>query len=268
MRIRLPDGAARLLRQGYGLTRYALSPPPKSRKIFVLGTGRSGTHWVGCIMKAHPDIYVSMERPPIFPWVTQVAVDPRQRRALLPKVLRQYKIEHTLVAPQHFADKSHPNIWLAGDLAKAFPDSLFVGVRRSVYGTVASMLKHSGVMQWIHEWKRYPIPNRFLGIDEAEAATYESRSLAARCAMRWVSHSRQLDDLKPVLGAKYLILDYETLQQDTDAQLAALSSFLGLKVPLPLPPVKRESLDRWQTELTRDQIADIRAVVGENEAVA
>jgi hypothetical protein len=242
--------------------------PPRSAKIFVLGTGRSGTHWIGWILEAHPDIHVNVEKPPIFPWVTQIALDPKQRPSLLPKVIRQYMIEHALVAPKQFVDKSHPNLWLARDLAEAFPDARFIGVRRSVYGTVASMLKHEGVMRWIHNWKRFPVPNQFLGIGEDDIATYEDRSLAARCAMRWLSHSRELDALTSALGDKYMVVDYEKLQMDTEAELSALSVFLGLESPLPTPSVKRESLDRWQNDLSKEQIADIETVVESSETSA
>lgn len=255
------------LLQCYGLARNALYPP-RSAKIFVLGTGRSGTHWIGWILEAHPDIHVNVEKPPIFPWVTQMALDPKQRPSLLPKVIRQYMIEHALVAPKQFVDKSHPNLWLARDLAEAFPEARFVGVRRSVYGTVASMLKHEGVMRWIHNWKRFPVPNQFLGIGEDDIATYEDRSLAARCAMRWLSHSRELDALTSALGDKYIVVDYENLQKDTEAELYALSVFLDLKSPLPIPNVKRESLDRWQNDLSKEQIADIETVLESSEPSA
>ena len=37
--------------------------PCQSSKIFVIGSGRSGTHWVGYILEAHPDIHVTIEKP-------------------------------------------------------------------------------------------------------------------------------------------------------------------------------------------------------------
>ena len=36
-----------------------------SRPIFVIGTGRSGTHWIGYILAAHPDIRATIEVSPI-----------------------------------------------------------------------------------------------------------------------------------------------------------------------------------------------------------
>ena len=40
-----------------------------SHKVFVIGSGRSGTHWVGYILEAHPDIHVTIETKPVFDWV-------------------------------------------------------------------------------------------------------------------------------------------------------------------------------------------------------
>lgn len=235
----------------------------RSRKIFVLGTGRSGTHWLGHILAGHPEMHVDFEKAPIFPWVTEVALDPGAKPRLLPRILRQYRAEHALASPRHYVDKTHPTIWIAEELAEAFPEALFVGIRRSPYGTVASMLQHDGVMSWIHDWRRYPLPNAFLGIGEGEAERYESLSLAARCALRWRSHSERLDAVGRRLGERCLALDYESLQDDTERQLARLTGFLGLADPIPLPEIRRASRDRWRQELSAQQIAEIDAILEE-----
>ena len=82
------------------------------RIIFIIGCGRSGTHWLGHTLAAHPDIYVSIEKPTIFNLVTSIALNPRKKKRLLPKLIRQYKYEYHLVRPPIYADKSHPNIYL------------------------------------------------------------------------------------------------------------------------------------------------------------
>jgi hypothetical protein len=238
-----------------------LNGAPSSRKIFVLGTGRSGTHWLGYILGAHPDIHATIEKPPIFPWVTRMALDPRTRTDLLPKLLRRYDQEHILVAPKHYADKSHPTIWIAEELARAFPEARFVGIVRGPYGTVASMLQHDGVMRWIHRWRDFPVPNRFLGITEAIAPTYDSMPLAGRCALRWRSHRDRMAALESTLGERMCVLSYEELQTDTVSQLEAVARFLGLASPIPVPQVRRESLDRWREQLDADAIAAIDAVL-------
>jgi hypothetical protein len=64
-----------------------------------------------------------------------------------------------------YLDKSHPNIWIADKIKEEFPEAKFVGIERNPFATVSSMLKHRGVMKWHRDWKSFPVPNRFLGID-------------------------------------------------------------------------------------------------------
>lgn len=244
-----------------GALRYHFGRSVSSRKIFEMGTGRSGTHWLGYILDSHPEIAATVEKPPIFTWVTEMATDPDTRSRLMPKLIRRYRYEHSSIAPMHYADKSHPTIWIAERLADAFPEARFIGIRRGQYATVASMLRHSGVMQWIHDWKKLPVPNAFLGIDEETAAIYDELPLAARCALRWKSHQVRLAYLERRLADRILVLDYETLQEETRPQLKKIEELVGLGVPIPEPEVKRQSLERWRSDLSSAEISDIDRIV-------
>lgn len=233
-----------------------------SKKIFVIGTGRSGTHWLGQILQAHPDIHVTVEAPPIFAWSTAMALDPRQSPVLLPQLIRQYEIEHAAVAPRHYADKSHPNIWHAEDLAARLPDAVFLGIQRNPFATVASMLEHAGVLAWHERWREFPVPNRFLGITLENAAAYPMLPQAVRCALRWQSHAARMDALRAVLGPRLLVVRYEDLILSTANEISRLADFLQLTTPIPLPPVKSESLDRWQHAMPADAIRQVASVTG------
>lgn len=233
-----------------------------SHKIFVIGTGRSGTHWLGDILQSHPGIHVTVEAPPIFRWVTDMALDPRRKTALMPKLVARYRHEHAAVAPRHYADKSHPNIWHAEELAAALPDALFIGIRRSPYATVASMLKHARVLAWHDRWRSFPVPNRFLGITSENHHGYDTLPLATRCALRWKSHAARMDELVGVLGDRLLVVGYERLIEETAAEMARLNAFLALDSPVPAPFIKAESLDRWSRELTADEQRQIEEVTG------
>src|SRR3546814_17425313 len=59
-----------------GRAKYALQPRPRSLKIFVLGTGRSGPHWLGDLMAAHPSIAAKVEKPPHLHWLFEPAQQP------------------------------------------------------------------------------------------------------------------------------------------------------------------------------------------------
>ena len=214
---------------------------------------------MGRILDSHPQIAASIERPRFFKPSAEMALDPSTRGSNLPRLVRLYRYEIARVAPRHFADKSHTNIWIADRLGEAFPQAVFVAVRRDVYGTVASMLRHRGVQRWSQNWRRYPLPNRFLGVEGGEGDWYDGLDVAARSTLRWISHEDRFDELRHILGERLVDIRYEDLQLNTGAALAVIQRAVGLSEPFPTQAPQRSSLDRWKAELTADQIAEIDA---------
>jgi hypothetical protein len=231
------------------------------KKIFVLGTGRSGTCWVGDILGEHPDVRSYVETRPLFDWVTQAAISTRDEQELLPLILAEYHRLFEESHPLHFADKSHPCIWIAEKLAKQFSDAYFVGVVRDVEPTVASMLKHSGVRRWCEEWNRYEVPNRFLGITERNLNWYRLATILERCVARWYAHHNELARLEQVLTTRFIRLQYESLVLDTRTMLARLRDFLDLDSEFPTIVPLTSSLTKWEADLAPGDIAAIRSAI-------
>jgi hypothetical protein len=228
--------------------------------VLVLGTGRSGTHWIGHILESHPDIAITIEREPMFSLAKSMALDPASVSRRLPELVRHYRRYRAAFHPRLYADKSHPTIWFAERLQAHLPDVRFVGVLRDAAPTVASMLRHRGVMRTIRAWRDHPVPNPFLGITEANVEAYAGMSEVERCAVRWRAHARRLDELEGPLGDRLLRFSYETLADDPATELARLQRFLALERPFPHTPVRRESLDKWRRDLTDEQLDAIRRV--------
>lgn len=235
--------------------------------IFIIGTGRSGTHWLGWIMERSDELKVLIEQAPLFEWVLRAAMDPANDGHLYDNVAARYRGESAMAGSLRLVDKSHPNIWLADQLAADFPKAQFIAITRDVFGTTASMLQHIGVRHWIEEWDRYPVPNRFLGITDENKAWYASLSLAERAAQRWLVHLKQMKRLEAQLGDKLLHLSYANLFQSPDEHAAEIAQFLNLKHPLQTPEVKSGSLEKWKDELSEEQINAIKAIVGEHADV-
>jgi hypothetical protein len=232
------------------------------KKLFVIGSGRSGTHWLGYILDSHPQVRATIETPRIFDMVTAMALDPTRKPELFPRVVSLYEREHRKAPGYHYADKSHPNIWLAEELAGALPDAVFLGIQRDPFATVASMLKHDGVAVWHARWREFPVPNAFLGITEPIAASYDGMSMAAKFGLRWRAHANQLSQLEARLGDRLRVVSYERLSRDPSPVIDELGDYLGLDTPFPPVEVKEASLDRWRTELTPEQIADVAEATG------
>lgn len=231
------------------------------KMIFVIGTGRSGTCWVGDILGKHPQIRSFVEPQPVFRWVTQVAHSPAHEAELLPKITAEYQALAESCGPLHFADKTHPGIWIAEHLATSFPNSYFIGVTREVAPTVASMLKHPGVRRWCERWDNYPCPNRFLGLTDENLDWYRQASLLERSVARWFSHTRELARLSSVLEERFLLVSYEQLVRAPANSLSQWREFLGLEQDFPSVQPSEESLDKWKTQLSNEDLEKIAAAL-------
>jgi len=126
--------------------------------VFIIGHGRSGTHWLAHSLSEHPMIRVTIESRPIFSLSNRIAIDPSLEKALFPRLVEEYKKEIAISVPKLYIDKSHNNIWLVDQLHNAFPDSLFIGIERNPYATIASMMLHPGFLAYKEKWKTMPIP--------------------------------------------------------------------------------------------------------------
>jgi hypothetical protein len=231
------------------------------KMIFTLGTGRSGTCWVGRILGQHPEVRSFVEPKPVFDWVTHVAVNSRDEDQYLPKIFMEYERLYEHSTPLHFADKSHPAIWIAERLAERFPNSYFLGVTREVAPTVASMMSHAGVRRWCEEWEKYAIPNRFLGITHDNVLWYRQASIIERCTARWLSHNRELTRLQDRLKERFHLLKYEQLITETDVTISKLRRSLGLEQEFPTISPSSDSLTKWRLQLADEDVSTIESAI-------
>jgi hypothetical protein len=227
-------------------------------RIFIVGTGRTGTCWFGDLLRTHPSIRSFVEPRPVFDLVTSMAVDPGREAELLEPALREYDRLFCRAYPFHFADKTHPALWIASHLKDHYDDSIFIALRRNVEPTVASMLQHNGVRRWCEEWARYPVPNRFLGITMANLEWYRDASVLERCVARWWSHENEIDRLVSRLGERMFTVKYERLVIEPRATLENVREFLALREPFPDVKSQRESLNKWEDYLTAKDIDRIQ----------
>jgi hypothetical protein len=198
----------------------------------------------------------------MFDWSTRMALNPSLESVLFSKLVRAYKWQLFKSAPRLYLDKTHPNIWIAEKLKKAFPQSLFIGIERDPYATVSSMMKHKGVSAWHHRWREFPVPNRFLGISAAIAKEYEETPFASQCAMRWLAHHNKMNSLRKSLGDSLMVISYESFACNTQKTINELQNFLGLHHPVAVPEVKIDSLNKWENHLSDQDIKHIHDVVG------
>lgn len=224
-------------------------------KIFIVGCGRSGTNWLGNIINTSKEIYTTIEAPETFNLVTDIVI--KGKKELLNNLINRYDSISNLVKPLHYADKSHHNLWLVDDLVSEFSDSKFIGIYREVYGTVASMLKHKGVLSWFDTWDKYPVPNKFLGITNYNENIYNNYSLIEKCTLRWASHYDQLIYLQEKYTDKFLSINYDDLVDNIDQEVDKINKFLNLD-SVKVVPVKKSLYKHNDLSFKdREEIANI-----------
>lgn len=239
---------------------------PQSKKlIFVLGTGRSGTHLLGRTISSHPKVEGHIEDGKYFHPAVNVAIKQDISNSIYNyvqknRLIHKYKklLKHSQA--DYILDKTHPVIWFAETMMNKIPESIFVGIIRNAYQTVSSMLNHQGVMEW-YSILPQDKPNRFLGITEENKTFFKDLPIESKCTYRWLSHKKELIRLKHTLKDRYLLFDYNDFLNNIDDSLNKLSDFLGLDNHFHPEKLKTESLDKWKTYLNENQIKNIDSIV-------
>lgn len=231
--------------------------------VFIVGTGRSGTHLATETLISHrdlDDLTSGQENPFVFDEVVRYATGEHRDPDLLDLILDKYEILVRAATPRRLVDQCHPNLWLFRELSDAFPSAQFVAMLRNPYSVSYSMQHHPGVMQWIERWRELGVPNPFLGIREGEEATYERMTASEKCARRWAAHTVQIDRAKRELGNRMFLLVYEDLCREPEATSELLAEWLSCEERLHPPAIERSSLEKWR-RLDRSSVVEIRETV-------
>ena len=236
----------------------------ENRLIFVIGTGRSGTHLIGRAISSHPEIEGRIEDSETFDLITRLGTqqDIRSRiHNFLVRVWLKTRLNGALNRSQfHILEKAHPSIWLMQWLKLEFTGSKFIGVWRDVEPTVSSMLLHEGVLSW---YDRLPQdrPNRFLGITTQNQEVFRNFSIEEKCALRWMSHKNELMRLKTEYPDDLLLIKYEDFLNEPTQNLSDIAQFVGVSDTFTPELFKKDSLEKWKAHLNAEQIKRIRNIV-------
>jgi hypothetical protein len=227
--------------------------------LLVVGTGRTGSCWLGHILQSHPAITCTVEDSVTFPLARRMALYPSRSPECMGRLVAIYRdrVRKHAEQGQHYADKAHPLLWRWRDLWRAFPGGVwFLSARRNCEDVVRSML-HNGAIrsQTDSGWRKLELPNRFAGIRRQE--DYERRSLAGRCALRWAAHEAEADRLEAECP-NVIRVQYEQLRADPAGVLASIRQRLRLRAEF--PPVDPQP-PREYPPLTDQQRAEIDSAV-------
>ena len=120
--------------------------------IFIVGTGRSGTHFLDRCLISHPhltDLTGGKENQYIFRDVVSAATDMQIREKYSQRIIKKYRVLQKAAAPSLLVDQCHPSLWLSDSLMLAFPGAFFLGLIRNPMSVAYSTMHHGGVKAWI-----------------------------------------------------------------------------------------------------------------------
>lgn len=227
--------------------------------VFVIGTGRSGTHLIGRTIGSSPKVDAHIESTDFFKKFTHLAVNYENSNTSgeFHKLLESYQKFLNKSSKKIILEKTHPNIWFAESIQNAMENAYFIGIKRDPYATVSSMLKHKGVLQW-YEALDQTKPNKSLGITAQNKAIFKDLPLESKCALRWKSHTEELIRLKSLLGDRYLLIDYESFYEPNLTFLDEFNTMIHEDLEFEVEPLKPDSLEKWKKSLSSQQIENIK----------
>lgn len=235
------------------------------KAIFIIGTGRSGTHFLTRVLNGFSNIYDPLDGKENTQILRDVAQSAILHRPINSTVVEKYK-EFSTMNSKIYLDQHHPNIFFVEEILKLIPDAVFLYPDRPVYQIVSSMLQHNGIMSWYSyatSWKRMffnrvPFPNRFLGLDSIKQINGLPPHLL--CAHRAIAHKKVFLALADRWPGKVRAVNYESLVDSPLDELEKVFSREELNIlgefTLKEKPNK-VSMSKYKDTLTDIQVSEI-----------
>lgn len=250
-----------------------LAFPNLSRPIFIVGSPRSGTTFLGSCIAQIPEISYHFE-----PVITKAAARPIYNNEWsFGKASYLYRIVYAWLMRLHadgdlrFAEKTPRNCFLIDFLCKAFPDAQFIHIIRD--GRDAA-LSHSK-KPWLQAAsanlsKREPGGYRYgpyarFWVEEERIPEFESTTDIHRCIWAWRRHVESiLSSASNLPPNQYYELRYEDLVANPKEKAEVLLNFLNISSSsscqqfyTQVSTARLDSVGAWKKELTSEQLNQI-----------
>ena len=255
--------AQRLIRRGRGPLRTRLGPLD-DRLVFVLGSPRSGTTFLGNSIGSLPGFIDLGEVAPLKAAIPELSRRPPEEAAAELRALLAQTRRLGLVGSLRPVEQTPESVFVAPALALAFPEACFVHIVRDGRDVVCSLLERG----WLSAERggaddaghAYGSRARFW-VEPERREEFERAEDARRAVWAWRRYVTAARDL----GERSLEIRYERLAQRPDELAATVARFLAVP-PDPLAAAFQAahstSVGRWQSDLSADQIADVEDEAG------
>ena len=236
--------------------------------VFVVGTGRSGTHFTCRALAGFENISDPLnghENGNVLYKIANSAIYHKEYPIDAVKYYSERKGEY--FGKSIFLDQHHPNLFFTEDISRIFLKPVFLYPSRPVVQVVASMLQHKGVLAWYDVarrsfgWKNLgksiPLPNRFLGVENKQQLF--DMELHKLCALRVLAHYQKMKSLS-YSDINCRFVKYEALISDQEEEFGRVFSKAEMKSLGTFNIVEvgnAVSLNKYSSVLSARQIDDI-----------
>jgi hypothetical protein len=256
--------ASRILPRG-GRSLGARLAPAEERLVFVVGSPRSGTTFLGETLGGIPGFVDLSEVTPLKAVLPELASLPEQEAAVrLRRVLETVR-RLALVRGLRGIEQTPETTFVLGAALRAYPRARAVHILRDGRDFVCSLLERG----WLRAGRggrddaHLPYgPQRRFWVEPARAEEFEHASDATRAAWAW---SRYVRAARAAAGERTLEIRYEDVAADPDAVAARVAEHLDAPVePLAagLAQAHARSIGRFRRDLTEEQLADVEREAG------
>jgi len=256
------------LRFLYKVGNYVISPI--NDPIFIFGSPRSGTTFLGEIMNAVPSLCYYFE-PQIIKYYSRLVYEGLVSFEEAKKFYRRVFKLLMIFAPRggnRFVEKTPRNIFIASTLYKIFPKAKFIHIIRDGRDVVCSLLKKP----WYVERSKYsgkrepggyrygPYPHFYIEKDRRDG--YRKTTDVHRCIWIWKSHVAQGLKLRKELPQNtYYEIKYESLVYNPKSVVKELLQFINeynednYKEAMKVANLAfTTGIKRWQRELSEQDL--------------
>jgi len=223
--------------------------------VFVVGSARSGTTFLGRSLNNHKDIFCSVEKEPAFSYTVSLAMHPERfaEKDTVGALQSAYADTWRGHSAKILADKSHQNILNVECIVKAFPNAKFIHIVRDGRDVISSMLRHTGVRSRFSDAEELGItvfPNRWFGINSAaDYASWKKYSIVQKCAARWASWVSAGIVAERKFAGRFIRVRYEDMTTLPKKVANKICTFLGLPIDQSIfSAAKKSSIGNWKKE--------------------
>ncbi len=231
--------------------------------VFVLGSPRSGTTFLGRSLGSLPGFVDLGEVTPLKASIPELAALPAGEAAIRIRRILSVTRRFGLVGSLRAVEQTPETAFVAEAVVLALPEARLVHIVRDGRDVVCSLLERG----WLRAERRgeddaghlHGAAARFW-VEEERRAEFARVSDARRAAWAW---RRYVTAARAASGA--LEIRYERMARDPDGAASELAGFLEAPVD-PLAQALREahseSVGRFRTDLGREELTDVIAECG------